>query len=127
MWYRGSIEVGIEQTEDDPAIAEVEICQGVITRFYRLFPPGCAGKVSLQVYHQTRQIFPTTPGQAYIGDASEILGVSSADITEPPFLLVLRGWAPESTYAHIVYCEFYIESTVRVAPVGVMSVVLPGV
>lgn len=67
----------------------------------------------MQVYYQTRQVFPTTPGQAYIGDRSEILGDASVDLDEVPFLLELRAWAPDATYDHTVYCEFYITSNRR--------------
>lgn len=125
MWYRGSVEVGIAQTRADPATEEVGICKGVITRFYRLFPPGCSGKVSLQVFHQERQVFPTTPGQAYLGDDSEILGFSSVDIPEPPYVLTLRAWAPDSEYAHIIYCEFYIEHLQVLLPKPLEQIAIP--
>lgn len=127
MWYRGSVEVGIGQAQASPATALVEVCPGVITKFYRLFPPGCMGQVHLQVYYQTRQIFPTTPGESYLGDGSEILGDSSVVLDEPEYVLELRGWAPDTTYGHIVYCEFYIERpTVRV-PIPLARPELPGV
>lgn len=117
MWYRGSVEVGIGQTAASPATAEVEVCRGTITAFYRLFPQGCSGLVHLQVFYQTRQIFPTTPGQFYIGDGSEILGDASVELDEPEYVLELRGWAPSSKYAHVVYCEFYIARPVISVPV----------
>lgn len=112
MWYRGSITVPIGRAAATPITAEVEICRGTIESFYRLFPPGCAGKVHLQIFHQTRQLFPTTPGQSYIGDGSEVLGDASVTIDEPPFVVELRAWSPGTTYHHVVYVEFYIKSEV---------------
>jgi len=126
VWYRGSVEVGIEQTQADPATAEIEICKGVITRFYRLFPPGCGGEVFLQVFHQQRQVFPTTPGQAYLGDDSEMLAFSSVDIPEPPYVLTLKAWAPDSVYAHVIYCEFYIEHLQVLLPKPLEQIAIPG-
>jgi len=114
---RGSVEVGIGQAASSPATAFVEVCRGTITSFYRLFPQGCSGLVHLQVFYQTRQIFPTTPGQSYIGDGSEILGDASVELDEPEYVLELRGWAPESRYVHVVYCEFYIARPAIVVPV----------
>lgn len=81
--------------------------------------------VHLQVFHQTRQIFPTTPGQSYIGDDSEILGDSSVEIDEPEFVLELRAWSPGTSYQHIIYCEFYIEKVEVWMPVPVAVVSLP--
>lgn len=129
MWYRGSVEVGIGQTAASPATALIEVCRGSITSFYRLFPMGCAGLVHLQVFYQTRQIFPTTPGQSYIGDGSEVLGDASVELDEPEYILELRGWAPSSKYAHVVYCEFYIARPVVLVPVplGRVGVALPGI
>lgn len=108
MWYRGSLTVPADTAAAAYASAEVEVCRGTITKFYRLFAPGCAGQVALQVFYQTRQIFPTTPGEFYLGDDSEILGDASVELDEPDFLLELRGWSPGTTYQHIIYCEFYI-------------------
>jgi len=101
----------------DSESAFVEVCAGTITNFYRLFPSGCAGMVHLQVFYQTRQIFPTTPGQSYIGDGSEILGDASVELDEPEYVLELRGWAPDTSYSHVVYCEFYIARPAIVVPV----------
>lgn len=117
MWYRGALTVPAGTTEAAPAELEIGVCRGTISQFYRLFPPGCAGKVALQVLHQTRQIFPTTPGTSYLGDGSEILGPASVILDEPEFILTLRGWAPDTDYNHTVYCEFYIEQTVVYVPV----------
>lgn len=112
MWYRGSITVLANTLASAPETTEVEVCKGVVESFYRLFPMGCAGKVHLQVFHQTRQLFPTTPGQSYIGDGSEVLGDASVTIDEPPFIVELRAWSPSTTYSHVVYVEFYIKSEV---------------
>lgn len=119
--------VPADKSASDYATGEVEICRGVIRRFYRMFPDGCAGMVHLQVYHQTRQIFPTTPGQSYIGDGSEILGDSSVEIDEPEYVLELRGWSPGTVYPHVLYVEFYIEPVRVAVPTPLTSVYVPGV
>jgi len=117
MWYRGSLKVPAGTTQADPAEFDIEVCRGTISQFYRLFPSGCAGKVSLQVLTQTRQIFPTTPGTYYLGDGSEILSPASVNLNEPEYILTLRGWALDTDYDHVVYCEFYIEKPVIYVPV----------
>lgn len=127
MWYRGSITVPADTVAADYVSADIGVAPGVITKFYRLFPSGCAGKAYLQVFLQTRQIFPTTPGESYLGDASEILGDASIVLDEPEYVLELRAWAPGTTYQHTIYCEFYIEKP-RVlvpTPLEVSVVALP--
>lgn len=117
MWYRGSVTVSADRAKADYASADIEVCPGVISKFYRLFPPGCAGLVRLQVYYQTRQIFPTTPGGSYLGDDSEILSDATVFLDEPEYVLQLRGWSPGSVHQHIVYCEFYIARPIVLVPV----------
>lgn len=125
MWYRGSITVPLDTAKVDFVSAEVEAAPGAVTHFYRLFPLGCAGMVHLQVFNQTRQVFPTTPGQSYIGDGSEVLGAASITLDEPPYTLELRAWSPGADYQHIVYCEFYIEKPTFLMPVPLAQVALP--
>lgn len=114
MWYRGSITVAANTLILSPATQEIEVCKGVIERFYRLFPLGCSGMVHLQIWHQEHQLFPASPGASYIGDESEILGDASINLDEPPFVLELRAWSPGTTYQHIVYVEFFIRQVAAV-------------
>jgi len=114
VWYRGSITVPANTLASAPVTTEVEVCRGTVEAFYRLFPMGCAGKVHLQVFHQTRQLFPTTPGQAYVGDGSEVLGDASVTLEEPPFIVELRAWSPGTSYSHVIYVEFYIKFAVEI-------------
>lgn len=125
MRYYGSITIPANTLYSALVTAHIEISFGTISQFYRLFPPGCAGMVHLQVFHQTRQVFPTTPGTSYIGDGSEILGTSQVEISEPPTVLELRAWSPGSTYQHIVYVEFYIAQPYALIPVPLTQVALP--
>lgn len=125
MWYRGSITIPADTAQADYETAEVEVCPGAITNFYRLFPLGCAGMVHLQVFYGTRQVFPTTPGQSYIGDGSEVLGDASILLDEPPYILELRGWSPDTDYQHTIYVEFYIEKLTAFTPKPLEVIALP--
>ena len=129
MWYRGRVTIPANTAKSEYAFANVGICPGQITRFYRLFAPGCSGMVHLQVFHQTRQIFPTTPGESYIGDGSEILGDATIEVDEAPYILQLRGWSPDTAYPHTVAVEFYIEKAHAGLPVPLEfeRVPVPGV
>lgn len=126
MIYRGSVTVPLNTAKADYASAIVEVCPGTITKFYRLFPPGCAGLVHLQVFYQTRQIFPTTPGESYLGDDSEILSEASVFLDEPEYVLELRAWSPGAAYQHIIYCEFYIARPLILVPAPLERPAVPG-
>jgi len=125
MWYRSSITIPASTSNVAPVTVETEVSQGTISLFYRLFPKGCAGQVRLQVFYQTRQVLPATPGQSYLGDGSEVLGDSSIVLDEPPYILSLRGWSPGTTYDHTIHVEFYIEKTQVLMPVPLESRAFP--
>ena len=123
--YYGSVTVPLNTLASAPATAWVDVAFGTVAEFYRLFPPGCSGMVHLQVFWQTRQIFPLSPGASYLGDGSEILGKAGLVIDEVPATLQLRAWSPGTAYQHIIYCEFYIAEPTIFIPVPISQVGLP--
>jgi len=105
MRYRGSLTIPAGQTESDPAWAVMGVCAGIITEVEILFPSGHSGLTYLQIWHQERQIFPTTPGETFRGDDNVIQFGEQWPITEVPHRLMLRGWAPEATLNHTIFVE----------------------
>jgi len=57
----------------------------------------------LQIWYQERQIFPTTPGEAFRGDDHIITFDEQWEIHEVPHTIELRGWAIDAEYDHTVF------------------------
>lgn len=105
MRYAASVTIPANTTESDPYEETLGVCFGTIGQVFVLFPPGHAGLTSLQVFYQTRQIFPTTPGESFVGDDTQYTFAERWPIFEPPFELLLRGWNTDDTYDHTIYFE----------------------
>jgi len=105
MRYRGSLLIKPTDTEADPAAAAIELCYGTITEIEVMFPAGHAGVTRLQIWYQERQIFPTTPGEAFRGDDHVIAFDEAWEIHEVPHRVELRGWSIDAEYNHRVFVD----------------------
>lgn len=125
MRYRVGITIPAGTTQADPEIVTLNLEPGLITEVELFFPPGHAGLTYLQIYHQTRQIFPLTPGEAFRGDDTVVQFPEEYPIREVPYAVELHGWAPTATLDHIVFVGITVQSLlVPQVPEGV-SVALP--
>jgi hypothetical protein len=114
MRYRGSLTIAAGTTEADPARETIELCAGRISGVELLFPPGHSGLTYVQVWRHERQIFPTTPGEAFRGDGLSIVFGENWPIAEVPHSVELRGWAPSATLDHTVFVDISIREIEQV-------------
>ena len=125
MRYRTSLKIGAGTAMSDPAWTVLNLEYGYITEVEVMFPAGHAGLTYVQIYHQSRLIFPLTPGQAFRGDDSTITMSSRFPILEVPHAVFVVGWAPESTLVHTVFVDVTMEAPPPVFVGGFEYVPLP--
>lgn len=125
MRYRTSLEITALTTEADPECTVLNLEYGYITEVEIMFPAGHAGLTYVQVYHQSRLIFPLTPGQAFRGDDHTITMSSRFPILEVPHSVTIVGWAPEATLSHTVFVDITMEAPPPVFVGGFEYVPLP--
>lgn len=125
MRYRAALEIGIGQTWADPAWTVLSLEYGYITEVEIAFPAGHAGLTYVQVFYQSRQIFPLTPGSAFRGDDHAIRFNERFPIFEVPHAVVIVGWAPDSTLVHTVSVGITMEAPPPVFVGGFEYVPLP--
>jgi len=125
MRYRASLEIEAGDTPGDPAWTVLPLEYGYITEVEILFPAGHAGLTYVQVYHQTRQIFPLTPGEAFRGDDHQIRFNERFPILEVPYSVLIVGWAPNATLDHQVFVDITMEAPQPVFVGGFEYIPLP--
>ncbi len=123
MRYRTSLLIGIGQTEADPALTVLDLEAGYITEVEIMFPAGQSGLTYVQIYHQSRLIFPLSPGQAFRGDDLVVQFDERFPILEVPHSVTVVGWAPDATMAHTVFVGISIEAPW--VPEGIEEVYVP--
>lgn len=110
MRYRGSLLIKAGKTEAAPATGTVKLCYGDITEVEVQFRAGCGWLVHLQIWYQSKQIFPLTIGESFIGDDQVIEFQERWPVHEVPHEVELRGWAPEAIHNHTVSVEITVSS-----------------
>jgi len=125
MRYAATLTIPANTTEDDPHEKTVDLCYGQIKQVFVLFPPGHGGLTHLQVFYQTRQIFPTTPGESFTGGDTTYEFDENWPIYEPPLAVTLRAWNLDDTYEHSIIVQLLLLPLEIMMPVVVMPPQLP--
>lgn len=125
MRYAHSLTIPANTAEADAVEETLELCYGTIRQVYVLFPPGHAGLTRLQIFYQTRQIFPSTPGESFIGDDTVYEFRENWPIYEVPHEVRLRGWNLDETYEHTIYVELSVLPPEILMPVLMQPLTLP--
>lgn len=110
MRYRTPLTITAGTTEADPAQAVLDLEFGYISEVELMFPAGHAGLTYVQIYHQSRLIFPLSPGQAFRGDDHVIQFDEDFPFFEVPYSVTVVGWAPSATLDHTVYVEISVSA-----------------
>jgi len=126
MQYRAALTIPAGTLEASPATLDLPVTFGTLRRYVLHFPPGQSGLVHVQVWYCGRQVLPTSIGESFIGDDTLIDLPEAFPIENPPFELLLVGWAPLAVLPHTVYFILYIERDVLLIPAQMeMQVALP--
>lgn len=125
MLYSAAVTIPANTTESNPHEEYLEVCFGHITQVSALFPAGHAGLTHLQIFYQTRPLFPTTPGQSLVGDGTQHTFNDRWPIFEVPAQLVLRAWNLDETYEHTIYVDISVLVPEILVPVIMQAPQLP--
>jgi len=125
MRYTASVTIPADTSEADPHEECLGICFGTISQVFVLFPPGHAGLTHLQIFYQTRQIFPTTPGESFSGDDTQYIFSEKWPVFEAPHELLLRAWNEDTEYEHTIYVQLSVLVPELLVPVVIQSPALP--
>lgn len=125
MRYRTSLTIEAGKTEADPNRVILPLEWGYIVEVEVMFPAGQVGLTYVQIYRQSRQIFPLTPGEAFRGDDHTISMASRFPLLEVPLHVTVVGWAPDATLDHTIFVDITMEAPPPVRVEGGVYVPLP--
>lgn len=110
MRYKTALLIEAGTLESSPAMAVLELAYGFISEVEILFPAGHAGLTYVQIYYQSRLVFPLSPGQSFRGDDLVVQFDERFPILEVPHSVQVVGWAPSATLDHTVFVEISIDA-----------------
>ena len=100
MDYKATIDVPAGTAASAPETHTLEIAPGVCIGVWMYFPPGCECWAHLRVMWREFQLWPTTPGEWYEGEAMVIEFTEHLVINDYPFELRIEAYNEDSNYSH---------------------------
>jgi hypothetical protein len=116
MIYEYEITVPAGTTAAAPVVQVLKLTHGVIHHIEVIFRAGCHHEVSLTINRAIHQVYPTNPDGVLKGDWFPISGPVWHEISEAPYQLEARGWAPDTTYDHTVIIRLWIQRRETLLP-----------
>jgi len=110
MRYRVALSVPAGTTKDNYVSKTLLLVAGRITEIEIYFPAGQSGLVHVAIFRQEHQLWPTSPNESFIGDDTHIIIHEDYLISNEPYSLEVRGWAPNASLDHTVYVDMSIEA-----------------
>ena len=111
MLYAKTLRVPAHRAESTPAVADLNLTDGVITSIEVEFQFGCNGLVSAYVLQGLHQIWPTNPDGRARGNGAVVRSSEHLDLHGLPDTVTLCGYSPDCAYLHDI--GFRIEITPR--------------
>ena len=106
--YVLDLEVPKSKPEDDPKELELEIREGVITRWFILIPAGHQTLARMRVLYGLEPLLPAHE-DAWIKGECEVLDLNDWwDPPEEPYKLRFQGWNEDDTNPHTFYVRIVV-------------------
>jgi hypothetical protein len=93
-----------------PAVEELLLSAGAITRVDVQFPAGCSGMVHCSIWRGDHQLWPVNLDNDIAGEDAIVSWPESYDLADEPFSVIVKVWSPGTTYDHTITFRFALLS-----------------
>ena len=100
MWHHFTLTVPADTPESAPVEKELNLTYGVIKYLAIPWDASTNWNVKARIYRFEHQIFPNNLDEPACGCNFVEGGEEHYELFEPPFILLARGYAPDTTYDH---------------------------
>jgi hypothetical protein len=125
MRFNGSVTIPAGTDFNHAVKSTMKLDYGNIVAVDIIFPAGSAGLAHLAIDHYTHQLYPTNPGGSFVGDDQVRTIPDGYPVLDAPFILTLRGWAPDAALDHTIYVEVTVLEPPYEAEQAPAAVALP--
>jgi len=108
MLYEYALTVPLATPASAPTTLEVALSAGTVTQVSVQFPAGCRGLVRVAIYRSNHQVWPGNLDGYLAAENHVIIWPDDYDLTDRPFSVQLRGWAPATQYPHTITFRFAV-------------------
>ena len=108
MYYLYNISTPANTPYENRKRTRIKLAKGTITDVKILFPSGCSGLLSCNIFRGGHQLYPISPGEFFTGDHTDFSFSEYYILSNQPYELVVDSWNLDDTLPHSVICGFNI-------------------
>ena len=102
MDYVKEITIPANTLETSKQETTLNVVKGVIHRVRVYFPFGCMGLAKVQIFRGQQQLWPSTDGEYYAGNGTEVDFKEFLEIEATSEDLIIKTWNEDDTYDHTI-------------------------
>jgi len=102
MVYRKTIITPALTTEGSPLLSDLSVTNGLVYFLEIMFPSGSEGLLHVQIYDGSFPLWPSTPGESFMGDDIYLKYDDLYIKEKEPFSLRVVTWNDDDMYQHKV-------------------------
>ena len=121
MLYEFDLTIPAGTPASVPAEKIAVMASGIIKQVEVQIPRGCRSLVHTVAVRGIHQLWPSNPDGTHKGNDARIIWQEVHDLTDPPHIIILRGWSPGTNYQHVVTWRFNVIAAPVKAPVKVVK------
>ena len=111
MIFCKSITTAVGKDKSNPVATILPVCKGLIYRLEIDFPPGCCGLLHVQIFDGRYQVWPSTRGESFHGDACVVAFDDCYLKTAAPWVFKIITWNEDDTWNHTTQVRIGIASS----------------
>lgn len=108
MFYEFDLTIPANTLASSPVESDAIMASGIINQVEVQLPSGLRGLVFTVAWRGQHQLWPSNPDGNIKGNDARIVWGEDYDLTEPPHMITLRGWSPDTSFPHVVTWRFQV-------------------
>lgn len=103
MIYSKEISTELDTSKSDPLLTTIKVTNGLIYQLEVDFPPGSSGLMGVQIFDKSYQLYPSTPGEWFLGDNRLLKYPDLYLKASAPFEFTIKTYNEDTLFDHTVY------------------------
>lgn len=108
MFFEYDLTIPANTAATAPTELLVPLSAGRLAAVAVQFPRGCVGLVYTVAHRSEHQLWPTNPDGSIRGEGATISWAEDLVLEDDPYILRLRGWNLDDSYAHTLTWRFNV-------------------
>ena len=108
MFYEFDLTIPSNTLAASPAELECVMAPGTIKQVEVQLPRGLRSMIHTVAWIGLHQLWPSNPNGTIKGDKARIIWGEDFSIEQPPHMILIRGWSPDTFYPHVITWRFSV-------------------